>query len=42
MSAAGPLPQADRDRLADIGLTDLDDHTGTGGSAEHHDELVAS
>jgi hypothetical protein len=35
------ITRADRDLLADVGLTELDDRTGTGGDALHDDEPVA-
>lgn len=36
------VEQADRDRLADVGLADLGDRAGTGAQAQHDDEPVAS
>ncbi len=45
MSAHPNTEQADRDRLADIGLADRDDRAGTddaGHHAEHTEELMPS
>ncbi|MET4432077.1 hypothetical protein [Mycolicibacterium sp. 624] len=42
MIARPNTDQAYRDVIEDLGLADLDDRTGTGDNAEHHDETVAS
>lgn len=39
----GPnISQVDRDRLADVGLGDVDDETGTDEGALHHEEGTPS
>ncbi|MGQ9408945.1 hypothetical protein [Mycolicibacterium gilvum] len=39
---AAPLSQADRDRLADVGLADGDDRIGTGEHAVHVEACTPS
>ncbi|MBP2452522.1 hypothetical protein [Mycolicibacterium lutetiense] len=41
MSAHPNTSQADRDRLADPDLPDLDDRVGTGAGAQHDEEVLA-
>jgi hypothetical protein len=36
------ITQADRDFLADVGLSENDDRAGSGDQAQHHDEVTAS